>query len=201
MFGFSGAHRSGKTTLAKAVAERLKIHYHDASTTRIAKELGFDAVANLPLIERMEFQTRLLGRFLKDLQAAPRPAITDRTPLDMAAYMLGEITMHNTDAETGETVKNYLDLCIAATNRHFDSIIIVRPLDHYAADPTKPPINAAYQWAHQLLVEGAVQQTRNNVYDATLITTDLNDRIEGACSLVSDRIAAMKADRETYLLN
>ncbi|CAN0470801.1 unnamed protein product, partial [Phaeothamnion confervicola] len=155
MIGFAGAHRSGKTTLARAAAQRLGRHFHDASVTRIMKEAGVDGVADLPIPQRIAAQEFLLKRFVAELAKAPRPAITDRTPLDMIAYTLGEVTMHNTDAATGRRIYAHVQHCLDETARHFETIFVVRPLPQFDADPSKPPDNQAYQWETQFLIEGA----------------------------------------------
>jgi cytidylate kinase len=101
-FGLSGSHRSGKSTLAQATAKALGIHYLDASTTAIMEGTGFNPVAPGATIgQRLRAQDYLLKEFTKMAMKAPYPFISDRTPLDHAAYMLGELTMHNATAEVG----------------------------------------------------------------------------------------------------
>ncbi len=188
-FGFAGAHRTGKTTLAKLVAEDLKMTYHDASVSKIMKEAGINAVGDVPLQARIEAQEFLLKRYLKDLQWAPRPLVTDRTPLDMIGYALGELTMHNTDAALGRRFDDFCDACIGATVQHFDTIVVVRPLTTYTADPSKPPHNLGYQTMVQLLIEGAATFAEGNVYVHRLYTSDLQDRRLQTNAWLSDRMS------------
>jgi hypothetical protein len=187
-FGFAGAHRTGKTTLAKRVAEELRFCYHDASVSKIMKEAGINAVGDVPIEQRMEAQEFLLTRYLKDLSLAPRPLVTDRTPLDMIGYMLGEVTMHNTTAEVGERVHAYWERCIEATVQHFDTIILVRPLDAYMADPKSPPLNLGYQTTVQMIIEGAAWAVTGAVYVETLFTTDLGARVDISKQFILDRM-------------
>jgi predicted ATPase len=175
-FGFAGAHRTGKTTLAKAVAEDLKMAYHDASVSKIMREAGINAVGDVPLAQRVEAQEFLLKRYLKDLQWAPRPLVTDRTPLDMIGYMLGEVTMHNTDAALGARIQDYVDACIQATIRHFDTIIVVQPLEVYVEDPDKPPLNRGYQSLVQLLIQGAAIDVEPYLYVHFITPQDFEER-------------------------
>src|SRR3954465_9433351 len=96
-FGISGAHRAGKSTLARETAKSLGIHYLDASTTEIMKGTGFYPVGPGSSFEkRLIAQEFLLKEFAKMAMKAPYPFISDRTPLDYIAYTLGELTMHNT---------------------------------------------------------------------------------------------------------
>jgi nicotinamide riboside kinase len=190
-FGFAGAHRTGKTTLAKLVAEDLKMTFHDASVSKIMREAGINAVGNVPLEARVEAQEFLLRRYLKDLQWAPRPLVTDRTPLDMIGYMLGEITMHNTDAKLGARIQNYVEECLGATLVHFDTIIVVRPLTTYVEDPDKPPMNRAYQTLVQFIVEGAATTCEDAVFVNHIDVEDLARRRELANDILSNRMTEL----------
>ena len=122
MFALIGAHRSGKTTTAKAVAERIGIHYHDAGVTRIMQEIGFNPVADLPIEDRLKAQKHLLMRYVEEIKAIKGAFITDRSPLDFIGYTLGEVTMHNTDLEVGNAIIDYIDACVRVANTHFDRI-------------------------------------------------------------------------------
>jgi predicted ATPase len=194
IFGFSGASRTGKTTLAKLVADRMKIHYHDASVTKIMREFGIDPVSDVPLFQRLEAQELLLTKFMDAIKAAPRPAVCDRTPLDMIGYMLGEVTMHNLPVELHDRVQSYVDRCITETERHFDMVVAVRPLPHYKADPTKPPPNRAYQSAVQFLIEGACMNT-DNLHSACMTFTDLEERADAACTMFAERVEDLLAEK------
>jgi len=200
MFGFAGAHRTGKTTLAKAVAERLGIRYYDASVSRIMMEKQIHSVSDLPILQRIEAQEYLLQRHLEDIAKLPRPCITDRTPLDFIGYMLGEITMHNTPPEFHQRIGLYVDTCVAAVRMHYDTVILCRPLPVYEVDPTKPPENVAYQMKVQFLIEGAsccVKPTQVG----TLKTVDFNERLESSVKLVASQLNDIAADRANYSLH
>jgi hypothetical protein len=205
MFGLAGAHRSGKTTLAKRVAEDLGIHYHDASISKFAKELNINAVGDLPVAERVKVQEHILKRYCEEIDKIGRdrmPAITDRTPLDMIGYMLGEVTMHSTTPEDGKLIAHYVDRCLAATLRHFDTIIVLRPLPTYTADPKSPPESLAYQWQNQMIVEGALAQLNQMpLQQARLLTVDLEQRAECTQELILERLAAWADDRKSMRLN
>jgi hypothetical protein len=196
-FGFAGCHRSGKTTLAKLVAEDLKMNYFDASTTRVMREAGINAVGDVPIEQRMDAQEFLLKRFLQNLTLAPRPIITDRTPLDMIGYMLSEVTMHNTSPELGKRINNYVNTCLTATLNYFDTIIVIGPLAHYAADPTKPPPNLAYQRNVQFLIEGAAAQVEACMYIERLEETDLAKRRDYSGQIFHGRMAQLSAQAKT----
>lgn len=193
-FGFAGAHRTGKTTLAKRVAEELGWYYHDASVSKVMREAGINAVGDVPIAQRIEAQEFLLKRYLADLQFAPRPMVTDRTPLDMISYMLGEITMHNTDAATGDRVHKYTTDCITATLTHFDTIIMVRPLNVYKVEEGKPPLNRGYQDVVQLLAEGAAALVEPQMYIERMVPSDLDERVAYSKDVFTRRMAEIAAE-------
>lgn len=168
MFGFAGAHRSGKTTLARAVAEKLGILFHETSTTQVCKELGLDPVRpGMSFPDRMNVQTAILSHHLDLLRTLPRPCIVDRTPIDMAAYLLAEVAMHTDlagggDREAFDRFDNLaartLNIALEAMNRHYGLVIIVAPLPTYVAEEGKPPVNLTYQLHIDALIRGLEQR-------------------------------------------
>lgn len=197
-FGLAGAHRTGKTTLAKQVAEDLGWSYHNGSVSAIMKEFGINAVGDIPLEQRIEAQEFLLDKYIQNLHWAPRPLITDRTPLDMIGYMLGEVTMHNTDPVLAARVDAYVVKCLEMSMAHFDTIVVLRPLAFYTIDPTSPPPNPAYQSAIQFLIEGAVCQVTDSVYVETLGTTDFQSRRITTAEIFNDRLTHLMGQAKKF---
>jgi hypothetical protein len=183
MFGLCGTHRSGKTTLAKDLAEAMKIPYIDASTTAIMSEIGFNPVGpTAPIQERIEAQEYLLDGYLKLIEKAPRPFIIDRVPLDMAGYMLAEITMHNSTQEQGERVQNYVNRCVFETRTRFGAVLCVRPLHVYEKVDKSPPPNPAYQSEVSFLIEGIMSTLSSDpaLISGVMNTQDRASRIKHA---------------------
>ncbi|MCK1543342.1 hypothetical protein IVB12_15610 [Bradyrhizobium sp. 179] len=165
--------------------------FHDASVSKIMREAGINAVGDVPLEARVEAQEFLLKRYLKDLQWAPRPLITDRTPLDMIGYMLGEITMHNTDAVLGRRIQNYVEECLGATMIHFDTIIVVRPLTTYVEDPDKPPMNRAYQSLVQFIIEGSANLCEEAIFVNHIDIQELAERRRISNEILTERMSEL----------
>jgi hypothetical protein len=140
--------------------------------------------------DRLRLQEFILEKFMDRVKAAPRPAISDRTPLDMIGYMLAEVTMHNTPIEFHDQIQRYVDKCLAETVLHFDMILMLRPLPIFEVDPTKPPPNRAYQSAVQFLIEGAGQQS-DHLCSGVIVTTDLQRRVDATCCALEARQCAM----------
>lgn len=196
-FGLTGASGSGKTTLAKEIAEKMNIPYHDASITRIMKANGLDPVGpTAPLDERIAAQEKLLDQFIAEIRSLDRPFISDRTPIDMIGYMLGEITMRNSTQEQGERAFAYAAKCLNTTRELFDAVLVLRPLPFYENTETRPPQNAAYQFETQLIMEGALSLAIENdevpFCYAQMFTPNRELRLEKALEFFNDRIQHWK---------
>lgn len=202
MFGIMGSHRSGKTTLAKALAEQNGIYYFQSSTTAIMAEGGFNPVGVLAPEERIEAQEWLLLRYLELAQDVPRPFITDRTPIDMAAYTLAEVSMHNSSTELGERIDRYVKGCLMAASGMFDTLMVTRPLPFYDAQPDKPPPNPAFQAHIQILIEGmAYHMLSEQVTVGFLTSPEHGQRVEACTNLMNRRMQEMQSDRQAALVH
>lgn len=189
MFAFSGAHRTGKTTLAKAVAERMGLPFVDTNVTAELKAAGFDQVADLDLATRLACQQKRLELHMQKVAAAPRPSIWDRSPLDIAAYTIAEFAMHSDPALATEA-KNLVDACLDYTARHYDTVIVVPPLPIYEVEDGKPPMNVGFQHHIHLLMEGLTSEVEH-VATAWLWTNVLEDRIAAAAGVIGRRLEIM----------
>lgn len=193
--GFAGASRTGKTTLARTIADERDIPFVDLSFTRIAKLLGVDPVAPMSTRERLAMQVAALAVYERLVRAEREWFITDRTPLDMLAYMLAEVGMHS-DPEIGEMTAVYVTQCLALTVERFNTIIVTRPLPFYEAAPGKPPLNLGYQVHIQYLIEGALEMVqRQGMATMQLRVDDLAHRIRCCHEFLNMRLNAIVEQR------
>lgn len=196
VFALAGAHRTGKSTTAAAAAKRLNIPYVPFSTGPLLAQMGIDPVRPMDPHQRLEVQERTLELLSKHLDQMPRPGITDRTPLDLAAYMMAEVGMHTGDADFGNRVMNYVQRCVDLTIKVVDAIYLLRPLPVYEVAEGKPPPNVAYQNHVQLLIESlAVRLAHQGFPLGISIGTDKKDRIDDFAALVKDQLKQLKALR------
>ena len=190
-FGLSGCHNSGKTTLAKAIADAAGIPFFETKTSELLAEIGISGVGVLDMESRFLAQDHLLNRFWEISQAHARPFISDRTPLDYIGYMLAEVTMHNTSAELGARVDAFVERAINAAANTLMGIIIVDRLPGYDADLKRPPVNLAYQLEHQLLVRGASARLGNtDVFH--IHTTSASERLDYALAAINESTMGME---------
>lgn len=138
--GLVGAHRSGKTTLAEALA--LKMHWPLIKTqvSQVFKQAQLQPHQALDFATRLWIQTQIIDVARADWQA--EHFITDRTPIDFMAYTLADIQ--------GETVvdiqalEDYLANCFETTNQIFTHLILLQPGIPLVYAPGKAALNKAY---------------------------------------------------------
>lgn len=200
LYGLVGTHRSGKTTLARQISEDLGIDFYEVSTSEVAREAGFDPVAPMSLRERVSLQAALLERMVNDLNALPRPLITDRTPIDQFGYLMAEfhMTSHlHTEPDVLEAANVLAAECLEATRLCFDMIFMLSPLQLYVVDNTKatPAPNPAFQTHHDALLRGAISRLHGDVNYAIVPQMDFEQRREAVTTHIVERMNEIDEDR------
>lgn len=193
LWGITGSHRAGKTTLAKALAEDLGITFHETSTTKVARELGFDPVAPMTLRERVDLQILLLGHHLETIDALPRPLIVDRTPLDFLAYTMCEFGMQSvkmTEPDVLEAAESLYEACLNATRLRYDFLYHLEPLSTYLVDNSKatPDPNRAFQIHYSLVMKGALYSLGGEVEYVSIQNEDFDFRREWVHDSIVERM-------------
>lgn len=93
--GISGAHRVGKSTLAKAAAESLGMEFCETRCSEVfAQDVGgvfYKPSDDIPFPARMVIQARMLEHISNRYAAMTGPFVADRTPVDVIAYLFGEV--------------------------------------------------------------------------------------------------------------
>jgi len=139
--GLCGAHRTGKTTLARRYAEQREIPFLQTSTSAIFKRHGLDPAKPMRFSMRLWIQ----GLVLADAKAMWQGAthfITDRTPIDFMAYALADI---QDDTEFDESaLKEYMAQCFAALNKHFRYLVVIQPGIPLVFETGKAKLSNAY---------------------------------------------------------
>lgn len=172
--GFTGAHRTGKTTLAKSVSEITKSPYIESPAGAVALEMGINLKAEIPFEHRIAYQTVVLQRMVDQL-SSKTSFVTDRTPLDAAAYLLADCGNATGTPKQRSQVALYVENCLAQTAKLFDVIIYVPPAIPYYREANKPPFNEAYQEHHGFLVNGMFHDDEMQVKNRIVIERKLAD--------------------------
>jgi hypothetical protein len=156
MIGLCGAQRTGKTTLAAKYAEYAKIPFLQTDVSGTFARLGANPKIDYPLNERIELQREILKDYAALVKKAPFKFITDRTPVDMMAYMLADVRRENvTDAQSG-ALMSYFDDCHKVLNQQFTVLMVVQPGIQAKDAPGKAPANPAYMEHINALCMGIV---------------------------------------------
>lgn len=140
--GIAGAHRTGKTTLAKCVAEQLDIPFVQTTTSAVFKQHGLDPAQVMDFNTRLTIQQHVANAAENHWQSIQSNFVTDRTPLDFMAYTLADI-QGKTEVDFAQLEK-YLAHCFALTNQFFNQIIVVQPGITLVYETGKAALNQAY---------------------------------------------------------
>lgn len=180
--GFCGAHRTGKTTLAKALSYPLGLTMLPNPNT--AARLGYDMkngnrVSDPDgMILQLEILKGMNDRLVGDAY------LSDRTPLDAAAYLLADATANAGDDVNRTLVQEYVCQAIALTKDRFDIVILVPPAIVVEPVDGKPPVNAAYQLHIHHLISGMLAEVDLPTLRIEVETTDLSDRMGDVLAFV-----------------
>lgn len=187
--GLVGAHRTGKTTLARLYAEREQIELVETSTSALFKELGFSPKADYDLKTRLFIQRKVLDAMDKAYCKASGVFITDRTPLDALSYTLADVTRENINGELAKELEVYSSDCFKVLNRHFNILMLVSPGIELIEEEGKAPANTAYiEHIHNLALGLLVgEYVEANHYFIPRWMTNLDQRYEALAAAV-DRI-------------
>jgi hypothetical protein len=149
--GLCGAHRVGKTTLAQAMSQATNIPFLQTHTSQVFANHGLDPGKPMPFTTRLSIQEEILSAAVALWTQTDSRFISDRTPLDMAAYTLADIQGTTTAPEDQLTM--YLDECIKNTNQFFSTLIIIPPGIPLVDEPGKAALHQGYiEHLHTLVV-------------------------------------------------
>lgn len=203
MLGLSGSHRTGKTTLAEAFARKHDFLFVRTSASEVFAQMGLDPKAEYPIEQRLVIQTMLLGVFEKQYEKASRERslwIADRTPIDLAAYMLADVqrgtTQHN--PKLGRMVDDYVARCYEVAQRHFSLVLLIPPGIPLRDEPGKAQACPAYVEHIHLLQTGLLCDERCKVrsYRLPRYVTDLDERVDCIEQALGKTVAAWETMKE-----
>ena len=175
--GLCGAHRTGKTTLAIAISSHLNIPFVRTTTSQVFAQLGLDPAEPMDFQTRLFVQNHVLDAAEQVWQESVSPFISDRTPIDMIAYTLGDI-QGKTDVDF-DLLSQYIDRCFSSTNQFFQNLAIIQPGIPLVYEEGKAALNAAYIEHINILVIGLCSDSRlkTNVFCNARNAIDLETRI------------------------
>jgi AAA domain len=156
--GLCGAHRTGKTTLAIAISSHLNIPFVRTTTSQVFADLGLDPAEPMDFKTRLFVQNHVLDAAEHVWQSSAASFVSDRTPIDMIAYTLGDI-QGKTEVDF-DLLNAYCDRCFASTNQFFQNLAIIQPGIPLVYESGKAALNAAYIEHINILVIGLCNDSR-----------------------------------------
>ena len=185
MIGITGSHRAGKTTLAREFAKRYDIPFVRTSASEVFMAIGRNPSADYPIEERISIQETLLYAFEKQFEEAQRRSrlwISDRTPIDLASYLIADIRRSTFEErpELAEMVNSYTRRCIERTNQWFSTVMLLQPGITLVSEEGKAPCCPAYIEHLNFLQSGILLDTDVSaaVFKVPRHYTRLEDRID-----------------------
>ncbi|HGS5147632.1 TPA: AAA family ATPase [Vibrio parahaemolyticus] len=176
--GIAGAHRTGKTTLAREVAELTGHHFVEGSATPSFLRYNCKPTDDLSLSKRIVIQQHILNRWTAEMS---NDSVTDRTPLDFIAYLASEVNTSDyqslSDIGVG-VIEAYIDKCMSRLSS-LDAIFIVPPAVEIVYDDSKGICDKLMvERIHALIVGYAELSEHPRVFLLDRGMTDLNDRVK-----------------------
>lgn len=199
LIGLCGAHRTGKTTLAREYAERSNMRFVPTNASEVFKILGHKPNEEYPLEVVLDIQEALLEVF-KDIWEeawmSEDDCITDRTPIDLIAYTMAHVKQNNITEELEERLINYVMDCYEVGNRLFNLYVVLLPgIDVVEADG-KASLSYAYIDYISKLVLGTVVDESVYVpnYKIPAWCLDLEERMERIDAMISHTVDTYKKE-------
>lgn len=181
--GFSGAHRTGKTTLAKKVSEIYGYEFIAGSATPVFNRFGVTPNQYIPIKTRFEIQRAVLDDFCERVSGSNR-FVTDRTPFDFIGYMRAELCTNaffEENTVTERELTDYFNQCYEAAAKYLDLTIFLEPALPIVFEEGKGSLNKHYIHNVSALMFDALSRRpqdlpTNNI--CTVLDADVGSRIE-----------------------
>jgi deoxyadenosine/deoxycytidine kinase len=131
--GFCGAHGTGKTTIARIIAENYDLKIIEGTMRNMWKKFGISDFEKLPADVRKTFQYYAILTQIEREEEVESGFVTDRTVLDNLAYTvlsaeLNQVELRLYEALTKERLKNY-------THFIYVPVEFKAEYEHLRADP------------------------------------------------------------------
>jgi hypothetical protein len=204
VIGLAGAHRVGKTTLAKTFASRRDFTFVETSVSAIFKDMGFDPAVTYDFSTRLNIQEEILKRLNAIYEKhACVDAITDRTPLDFMGYTLAEAIGTAVKEEDQARFAKYVAECFESLNKHFGMLLVVQPGIALVAEEGKAAMNQAYIEHLNSIILGLSVDERLKVphYYVPRYLINLDDRVAALDAAGARVIKRAEGEREGAVMH
>lgn len=183
IIGLAGAHRTGKTTLAQAYAGKRSAHFHQMDTAKLMAKHGYDSSnQTMDFKDKLRAQELLLHEYYDSLtelrMSEHKLIITDRTPLDLATYLLIRVGPEESEEYSAEIIK-YIRHCIAMANTFYTGITVTQPGIPLISDSKSAAASMAYIEHYNSIILGLTHHDLNQspIQILSRLDIDLGTRV------------------------
>jgi hypothetical protein len=165
--GFAGAHRTGKTTLAKEVAKSTGIRFFETNVSQapVWKEIHASPSDSFTFSERVEIQHRLMDYLGYQYAAQTEEAyVVDRTPLDILGYLFANLD-HTCSNLWSDSAKSLITRSIYLVDNFFDRIFLVQPGIQTVVESGKTG-KVFLSWSYQIAINNNIMAFGINHFDS-----------------------------------
>lgn len=173
-YGLIGAHRVGKTTLAKAFSVPLYLPYAEVSVSSLIYAAGYNPRDQYDIETRFAIQEHVLIRSCEIYDSKPC-SIWDRTPIDFLMYMTADI-LRDFSPELEARFASFKQKCLEAHDRFFRDSCVIQPGIHIIDSETSAPPSPAYIDHLNLIVVGLANDLHYHVMPKDIL--DLQQRVD-----------------------
>lgn len=150
---FAGSSGTGKTTLARHVAEKYGVEMCPVGSRSVAREMGFANPYDVDAAGlRHEFQRRVFEA-KRQWEAERESFVTDRTCMDNLAYLI-------CDGDPKQFATNEVDAYVTAFARY--DVVFFTPIQSFqniGGDPARV-VNPAYHRVYEMVLHGLLTRSR-----------------------------------------
>lgn len=188
LIGLTGAHGTGKTTLAAKAAGEFGWEFAKTDVSGVYLRQGLDPRKSMSLISRIAVQQEILDlhraqwtkmRAASLLTGVDVTVITDRTPYCFIAFMLAEISGYdNLNPVQDAAVVSYVNECHQVAEELFDMVCYLpRSIPFVpATHKVQAVANEAYREHWDMLIQGILFGRAPNHWEISAVS--IEDRLK-----------------------
>ncbi|MBE0468078.1 MAG: hypothetical protein IBX55_01045 [Methyloprofundus sp.] len=197
--GFSGAHRTGKTTTAVSVSKELGegFQFIETNISSVLAKYGLDPKKEMSFSERLFIQDAILSKAVLTYEKysslseeSGRFFIFDRTPVDYLAYLLADVPSTGLSSEDEARLERFSGRCTELMNQYFLKIIFFQQGIEASNESGKAVISFGYQSLLDFIMKGVLLDERVLV-DSNIIPQNLT-RFDLRVEFCKSRLIALK---------
>jgi hypothetical protein len=203
MIGIVGPHRCGKSTLARAYADKNGATFVETSVSAMFKDMGYSPSGTFDFATRLTIQEEILKR-IDVVYAGVKPgsfAITDRTPLDLLGYTMAEAAGDAVPAALQDRFEQYVTDCFDVLNKRFSMVVLVQPGIPLVEAEGKAALNRAYIEHLSAIMFGLMmgERTKCARFYIRRLMLDLDERVAALESAAMTTEHQVHQEIKTYI--